>query len=454
MANTLIVGTQWGDEGKGKVVDVLAGTSEAEIVVRYQGGSNAGHTIEVGDKSYVLHLIPSGIVNAVSGVKSLIGNGVVAYPPELIGEIETLQQQGLLVNPNTLAISDRTMMTLKYNRALDSITGGQIGTTQKGIGPTYEDRANRIRCARYGELRDLTCLEKKVRDNVKFYNHVFTFEDYVAKGAKPLTFEEVWHDVVSTRDRLLPFIREDIQNLILQHDGAIIFEGAQGTMLDADLGTTPDVSSSNTTRAGVYSGTGVYVDIQRVMGILKAYTTRVGDGPFPTELGGLDSAVHCKSKKKVEEERDYPNVSLNSENDFERGVALRRIGREYGATTGRPRRCGWEDIMVGNYARIVNGITEFFLTKLDTLDRMKSIKVCVGYELDGKEVGFFPVSRLGEVKPIYQVCEGWMQDTSKVRNFEDLPFLARNYILRLQGLLRGPISTIGVGARRDQTIVR
>jgi adenylosuccinate synthase len=454
MANTLIVGTQWGDEGKGKVVDVLAGNSEAQVVVRYQGGSNAGHTIEVEDKRYVLHLIPSGIINAARGVKSIIGNGVGAYPLELIGEIEELQKQGLPVNPDTLVISDRTMMTLKYHRVLDRITGSGIGTTKKGIGPTYEDRANRIRCVRYGELRDLASLEKKVRDNVRFYNHILAFEDYAAKGAKPLAFEEVWHDITSTRDRLMPFIREDIQNLILEHDGAITFEGAQGTMLDADLGTTPDVSSSNTTRAGVYSGTGVYVDIQRVIGIIKSYTTRVGEGPFPTELGGLKSAKHCKTNTRTEEERDYPVVSLNSGDDFERGIALRRVGREFGATTGRPRRCGWQDTMVGNYARTVNGITEFFLTKLDTLDRMKTIKVCVGYELDGKKLDHFPISRLGEVKPIYQEYEGWMQDTTKARNFNDLPYLARNYVLRLQMLLNARISTIGVGPRRDQTIIR
>ena len=454
MANTLIVGTQWGDEGKGKVVDFLSANSEAEVVVRYQGGSNAGHTIEVEDKRYVLHLIPSGIISAARGVKSVIGNGVVAYPPELVGEIETLIGQGLLVNPQTLAISDRTMMTLKYHKALDSITGGKIGTTQKGIGPTYVDRADRTRCIRYGDLRDMGALEKKVRENVKFYNHILAFEDYVAKGAKPLNFEEVWHDLVSTRDKLMPFIREDARELILSYDGAITFEGAQGTMLDADLGTTPDVSSSNTTRAGVYSGTGVYVDISRVIGIIKAYTTRVGEGHFPTELGGESSAKHCKINKRADEERDYPNVSLNSGDDFERGIALRRVGREFGATTGRPRRTGWQDTMVGNYARTINGITEFFLTKLDTLDRMKTIKVCVGYELDGKGADHFPISRLGEVKPIYQEYEGWMQDTSRARHFEDLPYLARNYVLRSQLLLNAPISNIGVGPRREQTIVR
>jgi len=451
MSNTLIVGAQWGDEGKGKQVDVLA--READVVIRYQGGSNAGHTIKIGDITYVLHLVPSGAVSAAQGVISVMGNGMVIYPPELLSEIESLVQQGLPLNPENLILSDRTRMTLKYNRTLDGITSGGLGTTKKGIGQTYTDKADRVRSIMFGELRNMDALRKKVADNVKFYNHLLSFEDYVAKGAKPLTFEEVWQDIVSTRDKILPFIREDVIDLILKHNGNLLFEGAQGTMLDTDHGTTPGVSSSNTTIGGVYTGTGVYVPIERIIGIIKSYTTRVGEGPFPTELGGLVSAKWCREHTRADEEARYANASINSEDDFEKGIALRTVGREFGATTGRPRRCGWHDAMVGNYARKVNGITEFCLTKLDTLDTAEKIKIGVGYELDGKKVSYFPISRLSEVKPIYEEMEGWLADTSKARHFRELPDRAQDYVLRLQELLVSPIKTIGVGARRDQTIL-
>lgn len=452
MVNTLIVGAQWGDEGKGKIIDVLAGGSE--LVVRYQGGSNAGHTVIVNGVKYVLHLLPSGIISAQQGVVSLIGNGVVAHPRKLLSEIETLVNQGLSVNPQTLVISDRTMMTLKYNQVLDAITSGGIGTTKQGIGQTYEDRANRTRCVRFGELRDMDTLKRKVQDNVKFYNHILSFPDYVANGAKPLTFEEVWSEIVSARDKLLPFIREDTTDIILSHDGNILFEGAQGTMLDVDHGTTPDVTSSNTTTGGVYTGTGVYVDIPRRIGILKAYTTRVGEGPFPTELGGLKSAKWCKEHTRADEERDYPNASLESSDDFEVGIALRKVGGEYGATTGRPRRCGWQDVMVADYSRKVNGLTEICLTKLDTLDTFKEMKVALYYKLDGKEVKHFPITRLAEVTPGYTRVRGWQQDSSKARNFEDLAEEAQSYVYALEGMLGIPIKTIGVGPERHQTIFR
>ena len=450
MVNTLVVGAQWGDEGKGKEIDVLA--RQAEIVIRYQGGSNAGHTIKVEDKKYVLHLIPSGAVSADRGVISVMGNGMVVNPRELVSEIETLTRQGLTINPQTLVLSDRARMTLDYHTTLDGITSGGLGTTKKGIGQTYEDKANRVRSITFGELRDMNSLKKKVEDNVKFYNHIFNFEDYVSKGAKNLSFEEVWQQVISTREKIHPFIREDIIDLILKHNGGLLFEGAQGTMLDTDHGTTPGVSSSNTTIGGVYTGTGVYVDIPRRIGILKAYTTRVGEGPFPTELGGILSAQWCKKHTKADEDRDYPNADINSGDDFERGIALRREGGEFGATTGRPRRCGWQDTMVGNYARKVNGITEFCLTKLDTLDKMATIKIAVAYELDGKKVNYFPISRLSEVKPIYEEIPGWLKDTTSARKFDDLPEQARNYVYRLQEILGSSIDTIGVGPRRDQTI--
>ena len=450
MGNTLLVGAQWGDEGKGKIVDYLS--KDAKVVVRYQGGSNAGHTIEVGSERYVLHLVPSGAVRVAEGVISVQGNGMVIYPPEQVSEIKKLVSQGLSINPQNLLLSDRARMTLKYHRTLDAIASGGIGSTKRGIGQSYEDKANRERSIMFGELRDMDALKKKVGDNVRFYNHILSYPDYVALGAKPLTFEEVWQDIVSTRDEIFPFIREDIIDFLLAHDGEICFEGAQGTMLDTDHGTVPGVSSSNTTVGGVYTGTGVNLPITRIRGIVKAYTTRVGEGEFPTELGGVESAVWCKTKTSADEIAAYPNPSINSLNDLERGIALRRRGRELGASTGRPRRCGWEDAMVVVYARKVNGITDFCLTKLDTLDTMERIKVCVGYELDGKTVPYFPISRLREVKPIYEEHEGWVKDTSEVRSFEDLPYKAQSYVLRLQELFGSEISLLGVGPGREQII--
>jgi adenylosuccinate synthase len=225
-------------------------------------------------------------------------------------------------------------------------------------------------------------------------------------------------------------------------------------MLDEDHGTVPGVSSSNTTAGGIYTGTGIYTEIKRIIGILKSYTTRVGEGPFPTELGGLLSAKWCKGHSRADEEREYAFASINSENDFERGVALRTVGGEFGATTGRPRRCGWEDAAVANYARKVNGITEFCLTKLDTLDTMERIKICTGYELDGKRISYFPISQLEGVTPVYEEIEGWLKDTTSAKTFEELPRLAQEYVLRLEELSGSPIPTIGVGPKRDQTIVR
>jgi len=410
--NTLIVGMQWGDEGKGKDIDIL---SEAhDVVVRYQGGGNAGHTVVIGNEKYALHLIPSGILR--EGKLNVIANNVVVDPPALVKEISELQVRGVKVSPENLAISDRAHLTLAYHRALDAATGSSIGTTGRGIGPTYTEKSARTGI-RTHELFDLSELEKRVIENTRFSNHLLDY--YKAKQLEP---SKVLEELLEARETILPFIHKGITGMILKHNGSLLFESAQGTMLDVDIGTYPCVTSSNPTIGGAYTGTGVYVPFDKVIGVMKAYTTRVGKGVFPTEQ---DNVI---------------------------GERLRARGNEFGTTTGRPRRCGWLDLFAAKYAIHVNGITELSLTKFDVLDEEDSVKVCVGYSLNGKQAEHFPITEMPSCTPIYKTFPGWKTDTSQARKPSDLPSNARDYIEAIVNYLRVPVRRVGVGARRDQTI--
>jgi len=422
MPNTLVVGLQWGDEGKGKVVDAIA--DDFSLVVRYQGGSNAGHTVIINGEKFVLHGIPSGILRA--NTINLLGNNVVSDPAELLGEVEALRNRGVEISPENLRISAGASVTLSYHRALDKAAdeykarklGRKIGTTNKGIGPTYVDRTARTGVI-FFDLFDRNALEAKVRDNVELANHMLQFY-----GADPLAVDAVLEGIMSVRERILPFIHKDIGLLIEQHDGKILFEGAQGTLLDKDLGTYPYITSSNTTVAGVYSGCGVRVNLPRIIGILKAYQTRVGEGPEPTEL------------------KD------------ETGRRLQKTGNEFGATTGRPRRTGWLDAVAARYAVRANRPTEIFLTKLDILSDEPEVKICTAYELDGRKPDYFPIHELDRVTPVYQTLPGWRALNQQARSLSDLPEEAQAYVRRVESLLGVPITMIGIGADRTQTIGR
>src|SRR5258706_6091871 len=421
MATTVLVGAQWGDEGKGKIIDVL--TEQADVVVRYQGGNNAGHTVEVGKEKYVLHLIPSGIL--YPGKLNVIGNGVVVDPLALLEEIDHLQKRGTVVDGNLL-VSDRAHLVFPYHRLLDTIREeqkgkGKIGTTKRGIGPAYADKV-----ARTGlRMVDLLSPEKfsdKLRRKVRETNEIAR-----AFGAKPLSFAKINTDYLAAGRKLHRYICDTIKLLNrLERDGRhILLEGAQGTLLDIDFGTYPFVTSSNTTSRGACTGAGIPPHrIGCVVGVMKAYTTRVGEGPFPTEL--LD----------------------------EQGAMLRETGREFGATTGRPRRCGWFDAIATRYSVVLNGIDELAVTKMDVLDVLPKIKVCVAYKLDGKLIDTVPadVDDLLRCQPVYQEFDGWQASTKLVRDFEDLPKRARMDLNKLAQLSGAKLSIVSVGARREETI--
>jgi adenylosuccinate synthase len=421
MATTVLVGAQWGDEGKGKIIDVL--TEQADVVARYQGGNNAGHTVEVGDEKYVLHLIPSGILH--SGKLSVIGNGVVVDPLALLEEIEHLEDRGILINGNLL-VSDRANLVLPYHKLLDEIRETQkgkrkIGTTKRGIGPAYADKV-----ARTGiRMADLLVPERftaKLRHKLRENNEIFK-----AFGAKPLSFANINKDYLAVGKKLRAYITDTVTllNTAVRDGKNILLEGAQGTMLDIDFGTYPFVTSSNTTAGGACAGTGIPPHrIDRVVGVMKAYTTRVGEGPFPTEL--LDA----------------------------HGAQLRETGREFGATTGRPRRCGWFDAIATRFSVMVNGIDELAVTKLDVLDNQSKIKVCVAYKLNGKLIETVPsdVEDLIRCVPVYQEFDGWQTSTKQARNFDDLPKQARSYLQKLAQLSGAKLSIVSVGARREETI--
>ena len=416
----VVVGAQWGDEGKGKIVDVLA--ERADLVVRYQGGANAGHTVDTGEgKSFVLHQIPSGILQ---GAVCVVGNGVVLDPEQLFAELDALEARGVRTEQK-LHVSDRAHLTLPYHKLLDRAREKreQIGTTGRGIGPTYEDKYGR-RGLRVGDLRNLVRAQELVRARVDAANQMLGM---LGAGSEHASAEEHVHLLERLAPRLLP-LAVDSGRVVwdaLQRGESVLLEGAQGALLDVDHGTYPYVTSSNTTAGGAAVGVGIGpTAIDAVLGVVKAYTTRVGNGPLPTEA--------------------EPAVAQR----------IRELGGEFGATTGRPRRCGWFDAVVVRYAVRVNGLTGLAVTKLDVLDTFAEIPVGVGYTLDGESIDSMPadVETIGRVAPIYEKVLGWQKPLTDVRRLADLPPAARAYVDRLQDLAGAPVRYVSVGTRRDQII--
>ena len=423
MTNVVVVGTQWGDEGKGKIVDWLS--QRANVVVRFQGGHNAGHTLVIDGITYKLSLLPSGIVRPQK--KSIIGNGVVLDPWALLQEIETLRNQGVEVSPKNLIIAENVSLILPLHSRLDNareeaMGGKKIGTTGRGIGPAYEDKVGR-RAIRIGDLSDRVILEERIDNLLLHHNALMRGLD-----SAEITKKEILEPLVEIKAKILPFVK----TVWLELDKAcrdgqrILFEGAQGAMLDIDHGTYPFVTSSNTIAgaASVGSGHGAK-QINFNLGITKAYTTRVGSGPFPTEL-----------KDKV-------------------GQKLGEKGHEFGTVTGRKRRCGWFDAVMVKQSCKISGITGIALTKLDVLDGFKELKVCTGYRLDGREIDYLPASISGQrnVEPIFEIMEGWSKPTCGARSWADLPALAIEYIRRIEKLIEIPVTLISTSPERDDTIL-
>jgi len=425
MPVVVVVGAQWGDEGKGAMVDTLA--EEADIVVRFQGGANAGHTVIYKGKPVALHLIPSGITH--EHTICVIGNGVVVDPKALLDEIEALSSLGISITPERLKISDRAHLTLPYHRMLDAareMAGSRLrlGTTRRGVGPTYVDKVDRVGI-RVGDLKFPERLETKLRIN---WEHKQAFFNALPPDERP-DFNAVLDELLRYADLLQPYITDTVTWLNEQANAGkrILLEGAQGTGLDVDFGTYPFVTSSNTTAGGACTGSGLPpTKITSVLGITKAYTTRVGEGPFPTELQG------------------------------EEQVKLREKGREYGATTGRPRRCGWFDAVLVRYAVTVNGCTALALTKLDVLSGYPEVKICVAYRWRGETLTTFPAESfvLEEVEPVYETLPGWDEPLSECRSWEKLPANAQKFVMRLQELVGVPIATVSVGPERSCVLTK
>jgi adenylosuccinate synthase len=421
--NIAVIGGQWGDEGKGKIVDLL--TPSFSVVARYQGGHNAGHTVFVNGRKSVLHLVPSGILH--SDVTCVIGNGVVIDPAALFRELEALADAGINTQ-GRLLISDRAHVILPYHREIEAVAEAdrkdrRIGTTARGIGPSYEDKYGR-RGVRMQDLRNQgpdDVLALIIRENVAARNRIV--------GGDPLDWKSVHKELVGWWKRLQPLVTDVSVYLdgVRRAGGRVLYEGAQGTMLDVDHGTYPFVSASNGTVGGVFTGLGVGAKaVDGVLGIVKAYTTRVGEGPFPTELVG------------------------------DAGNALRNSGQEYGASTGRPRRCGWYDAVVANYAVRINGFQTLALTKLDVLDGLSEIKVCTKYRHYDSLVTDFPSDLvfLEQCEPFYDTLPGWDQPTAGITRFGDLPVAARNYIAYIEEVSGAPVGLVSTGSDRDETIVR
>ncbi len=418
--NLVVLGAQWGDEGKGKIVDLL--TPHFSIVGRYQGGHNAGHTVYVNGTKFILRLIPSGILHP--GVTCVIGNGVVVDPQALFGEIDELTRNGIDVG-NRILISDKAHLILPYHRDLDLLSEARrgerkIGTTSRGIGPAYEDKIAR-RGIRVGDLNDPKGLEQNVRDNVTARNRLV--QD------STMDWKPVLAQLLQHAERMRPMMR-DVSVLLTREMRAgksILIEGAQGTLLDIDHGTYPYVTSSNASVGGACTGLGIPPKaIDRVLGVVKAYTTRVGEGPFPTELSG------------------------------EMGNRLRESGSEYGAVTGRPRRCGWFDAVAVRYAARINGLDGLALTKLDVLDGLDRIEICTEYKCGGRTLTDFPsdVGQLAACEPVYESMPGWSAPTAGVRSFEQLPEAARKYVARLEEVSGVPAAIVSTGSERNDTILR
>jgi adenylosuccinate synthase len=416
-----VIGAQWGDEGKGKVVDMLA--QQASMVVRFSGGDNAGHSVVNPHGEFKLHLIPSGIFNA--GVVCIIANGVVINPPVLIGEIDRLNQRG--VDTGNLFISDRAHLIMPYHLILDGLEeeargGGAIGTTRKGVGPAFTDKAARLGI-RAGDLMDRRALRERLSTVLQYKNLILT----KVYKTRPLSLEEVYTQYCQYGERLAPHIRETtiMVDEALGRGGLVILEGAQGALLDPDFGTYPYATSSSPLAAGACLGAGLGpTRLDRALGVYKAYCTRVGSGPMPTEL------------------------------EDETGELIRERAHEYGTTTGRARRCGWFDAVAARFSSRINGLTGAVVTRLDILDILPSLKICVGYELDGKSIDYFPagVNALARCKPVYEELPGWQVPTTGIRSFDKLPLEARQYITRLEELIACPVSLVCVGPERGEVI--
>ena len=422
MPAIVLLGAQWGDEGKGKATDLLG--DKVKYVVRYQGGNNAGHTVVIGDQKYALHLLPSGILTP--SVIPVIGNGVVIDPAVLLEEIRGLNERG--VDTSNLKISTNAHLITPYHRTIDKVSErflgkAKIGTTGRGIGPAYADKINRIGI-RVQDLFDTSILRQKIEGALRDKNQVL-IKVFNRKG---LEVDEVLREYLEYAEILRPYVTDTslLLHQALERGENVLLEGSQGTLLDVDHGTYPFVTSSNPTAGGASTGSGIGpTRISRVIGIVKAYTTRVGSGPFPTELFDED------------------------------GDKLRSIGGEVGVTTGRARRCGWYDAPIARYAVRINGLTDFFLTKLDVLTGWEKIPVCVAYDIDGVRVEELPASQsdFHHAKPIYEYLPGWSEDISGARKISDLPVNAQNYIKFLEEISGAPMSAVGVGPGRDQTIV-
>ena len=423
MSVKIIVGAQWGDEGKGKIVDLLS--EQVDIVARYQGGANAGHTIVIDGEQYILHLVPSGILH--ENTVCVIGNGVVIDPLALLAVFEFLKSKGISV-AGRLWISHRAHLIMPYHKLLDQAKESKdaerkIGTTGRGIGPAYVDKVNRMGI-RIVDLLDRDTLEEKLRTNIKEKNEILK----KIYREKEMDVDQIINEYLDFDKKIDPYIKDvsTFLNESLKDGKQILLEGAQGALLDIDFGTYPYVTSSNPTSGGACAGVGIGpTKIESVLGVIKAYTTRVGMGPFPTEIG--------------------------DEEDFD----LRDLGGEYGATTGRPRRCGWFDAVIANFAVQVNGLDSFALTKLDVLDSLEEIKICVAYKYDGKTMTTFPSEMriLENCEPVYESFPGWQQPTSEIRSYQDLPANAKSYLEAIRNLTQTGISIISVGSGRQQTIL-
>ena len=421
MPAVVLVGAQWGDEGKGKATDLLG--DRVDYVVRYQGGNNAGHTVVIGDESYALHMLPSGVLSP--SVVPVIGNGVVIDPQVLLSEIDDLAARG--VDCGKLLVSANAHLIMPYHRALDKVTerylgSSRIGTTGRGIGPAYADKIARVGI-RVQDLFDPGILGKKLELVLRDKNQILG-KVYNRRGMEPQAITEEYERYA---ERLRPYVADTglVLGQALDRGEVVLLEGAQATMLDVDHGTYPFVTSSSPTAGGACSGSGIGpTRISEVLGIVKAYTTRVGEGPFPTELTG------------------------------EQGEWLRKTGGEYGVTTGRARRCGWFDAVIARYSTRVNGITSYFLTKLDVLSGLEKVPVCVAYEVDGRRHDEIPMTQteFHHAVPVYEYFDGWWEDISKVQTFDELPANARKYIKAVEEMIGAPVSAVGVGPRRDQTL--
>ena len=423
MATRVLIGGQWGDEGKGKIVDVL--TENANWIARFQGGNNAGHTVKVADKKYVLHLIPSGILR--EGKTCILGNGCVIDPAGFLEELAEVQAGGIDTT-GRLWISDRAQLALPYHKALDGAREARdhdaavkIGTTKRGIGPAYMDKMQRTGLRAGDILED--DFEERLRQNLIEHNQLLKLH-----GQPELDSDVVVPEVMAATAQMKPMITDTTQTLnqAVAKGESVLFEGAQGTMLDIDHGSYPFVTSSNTTSGGAATGTGIPPNkIEDVIGVVKAYTTRVGEGPFPTEL--------------------FDDL----------GAEMARIGDEFGATTGRARRCGWFDAVVGRYAVMVNGINWWAITKLDVLDGFETLKICVAYDVNGERVENLPahIRKFAACKPIYEEMPGWNCPTTQARTWEDLPENCKAYVKRLEELTCAPAGIVSVGPKRDETIL-